>query len=474
MPTTKTTKWRVGRSVGKGGSCEVRIVYPDDPGRNPGKYCAKIIDLTRLQKYERDSALRESKLLKNIPSHEYILSLVDCFRFEGQLLIVTQYCEGGDLFHYLRERYKEPIVGTAGLDESEIWKLFGQVVSAVKHLHKLKVLHRDIKSKNIFLDKDKKTIKLGDFGIAKQLGSRSALATTAVGTPNYMSPELCSGSPYSWSSDLWSLGCLLYEFASGTYPFESHALEPLLRKIRTKEPNMSLCHPHGLHRSHQLSSTIRGLLLKDPSKRMTLSQVSRSLDVANLSRMRTHSESSAVSSSSDQAHFSLRRQRPISDDRTPSLFNPPPSYTPEPQGLFPQSLESLPGSEHASIICQFSSPPSASPMAPNLSQQDHKCPKFAESVHPSRAIALSQLEPPSIPPELLLRPRKTSTATFHNLEKRMAALEAHVGECVIRSMFDTLQRGVGVERERLRVQKTLCTEIEDLWLDMVEAYDVVV
>lgn len=80
----------------------------------------------------------------------------------------------------------------------------------MKHVHDRKILHRDLKSQNIFLTKSN-FVKLGDFGIARVLSHTKDIAKTVVGTPYYLSPEIIENRPYSFSSDIWSLGVLLYE-----------------------------------------------------------------------------------------------------------------------------------------------------------------------------------------------------------------------------------------------------------------------
>ncbi|KAI8842775.1 kinase-like domain-containing protein [Chytriomyces cf. hyalinus JEL632] len=260
------TKWSLGALVGKGGSAQVRIVTSKDAGiPATRKYCAKIIHLHALQKYERNAALRECKLLRSIPPHQHILRMFDCFRLDGRLYIITEYCEGGDLHQHLRALRAT----RAGLTDLEVWHYFNQVVSAVSHLHALNILHRDIKSKNIFLDKEKKLLKLGDFGISKQLSSISDLTSTAVGTPNSMSPELCSGKQYSFSSDIWSMGCLLFELCTSRYPFEASRLSELLRQICSDEPEWVQLGG----RSFELNETTKGLLQKSIEKRITLVQL---------------------------------------------------------------------------------------------------------------------------------------------------------------------------------------------------------
>jgi NIMA (never in mitosis gene a)-related kinase len=94
---------------------------------------------------------------------------------------------------------------------------------AVKHIHGKKVLHRDIKLQNVFLTADNQ-IKLGDFGISKFLECTGDFAKTALGTPYYLSPEICSGFKYNYKTDIWMLGCLLYELCTLHKPFEGDSL----------------------------------------------------------------------------------------------------------------------------------------------------------------------------------------------------------------------------------------------------------
>jgi serine/threonine protein kinase len=103
-------------------------------------------------------------------------------------------------------------------------------VAGLSFLHQRHVLHRDIKSKNIFRFSDGRVV-IGDFGACKSLAHTMALANTVVGSPLYMSPELLDGQPYSFSSDIWSLGCLLYELFAGTTPFVAASYPAVVFRI---------------------------------------------------------------------------------------------------------------------------------------------------------------------------------------------------------------------------------------------------
>jgi len=116
------------------------------------------------------------------------------------------------------------------LEEDEILSCFSQICLAIKHLHDRKILHRDLKSQNIFLTKSG-IVKLGDFGISKVLSHTKENVQTIVGTPYYLSPEIVENKPYNNKSDIWSLGILLYEMCCLEPPFNGTSLTMLAMRI---------------------------------------------------------------------------------------------------------------------------------------------------------------------------------------------------------------------------------------------------
>jgi len=143
---------------------------------------------------------------------------------------VMEYCPGGDLAAYIKKCRREK----RRIDEAVIWKVFLQTSLALHDCHSRKegtVLHRDLKPANIFLDASH-NVKLGDFGLARVLGSDSLFARTHVGTPYYMSPEQISKKSYNEKSDVWALGCILYEMACLQVPFEAQNEAQLATKIK--------------------------------------------------------------------------------------------------------------------------------------------------------------------------------------------------------------------------------------------------
>lgn len=95
-----------------------------------------------------------------------------------------------------------------------------QILLGLNHMHSKKILHRDIKTLNVFLD-DELSVKLGDMGVAKILSTNTNFAKTIVGTPYYLSPELCEDKPYNEKSDVWALGVVLYECCTQRHPFDA-------------------------------------------------------------------------------------------------------------------------------------------------------------------------------------------------------------------------------------------------------------
>lgn len=144
------------------------------------------------------------------------------------------------------------------------------MIAALEYLHKAKVLHRDLKTSNIFITGAGR-LKLGDFGIAKVLENSVQNAQTVVGTPYYMSPEICQNQPYSFKSDVWSLGCILYELCALRRAFEASNLLSLVSQITEKEvePIPSLY-------SKELDLLIRSMLVKSPEGRASVESVKNS------------------------------------------------------------------------------------------------------------------------------------------------------------------------------------------------------
>eukprot|EP00437_Effrenium_voratum_P019248 CAMPEP_0181459908 /NCGR_PEP_ID=MMETSP1110-20121109/33069_1 /TAXON_ID=174948 /ORGANISM="Symbiodinium sp., Strain CCMP421" /LENGTH=261 /DNA_ID=CAMNT_0023584445 /DNA_START=36 /DNA_END=818 /DNA_ORIENTATION=+ len=195
-------------------------------GSDDQYFIAKTIDLTCLSSKEQETAFQEVALLRRL-DHPNIVSYRDNFFMGDTLVIIMQYCEGGDLATYIKDMRKQ----RQRIDEQQIMHYFVQILQALQYIHGERILHRDLKTSNLFLMKSKFVVKLGDFGISRVLEGSIEAAITVVGTPYYMSPEVCENKPYTFKSDVWSLGCCLYEMCMLKHAFSADNLLGLVYKI---------------------------------------------------------------------------------------------------------------------------------------------------------------------------------------------------------------------------------------------------
>mmetsp|Transcript_25178 Transcript_25178/g.65707 ORF Transcript_25178/g.65707 Transcript_25178/m.65707 type:complete len:724 (+) Transcript_25178:96-2267(+) len=217
-------RYKVIEEIGKGSYGEVVLVRGREDGK---KWALKKLNITGVPEEQRTAALREAKLMRQL-SHPNLVRFKEEFCEKGNLYIVMQFCQGGDLNQKLR-RQKEL------LPEWQVMEWTVQVALALQYLHEHRILHRDLKTQNIFLLKKrrdgKQHIMLGDLGIARQLTAEAELATTFIGTPYYMSPELFSNAPYNYKSDVWALGCCIYEMATLHQAFNARDMCSLVRCV---------------------------------------------------------------------------------------------------------------------------------------------------------------------------------------------------------------------------------------------------
>ena len=188
----------------------------------------KQILIEGMDKKEKDDVLNESIILAKL-DHQNIIKFFEVFESnkpKHMVNIVTEYADGGDLSEKIKEKKNK----NNNFTESEILDYFTQICLAIKHIHEKKIIHRDLKSGNIFLMKNG-LVKLGDFGIAKRFQKTMDKAKTIIGTPYYFSPEIINGKPYDSKSDIWSLGVLLYEMMTFKMPFNANSLPMLSVKI---------------------------------------------------------------------------------------------------------------------------------------------------------------------------------------------------------------------------------------------------
>ena len=193
-----------------------------------------------------------------IARHENIIGYKEAFVDDSTstLCIVMEYADGGDLL----DKIKSHVRNRTKFSEEEIMKLFAEMATGLKALHDLRICHRDIKCANMFLSKG--NIKIGDLNVSKIV--KVGLLYTQTGTPYYASPEVWKDRPYDVKSDIWSLGCVLYEMCALHPPFMASGMKELYSKVTQGSfPEI----PENY--SPELSNLVHSLLQITPSRRPT-------------------------------------------------------------------------------------------------------------------------------------------------------------------------------------------------------------
>jgi len=185
--------------------------------------------------------------------HPNVIEMLDSFETDKEVVVVTELAEG-ELFQILEDDGK--------LSESQVNDITCQLLSALFYLHSHRILHRDMKPQNVLIGKGG-IVKLCDFGFARAMSVNTLVLTSIKGTPLYMSPELVEEKPYDHNADLWSLGCILYELYVGKPPFYTNSIFQLVSLIIKDDIKW----PKSM--SEDFRSFLKGLLIKDPRRRLT-------------------------------------------------------------------------------------------------------------------------------------------------------------------------------------------------------------
>ncbi|KAG0056981.1 hypothetical protein BGZ83_002588 [Gryganskiella cystojenkinii] len=262
-------------SIGSGSFGMIRKVRRKIDGQILAR---KEIDFRKMNNKEKEQLVAEVNILKDL-KHPNIVQFLERVidREHSFIYILMEYCEGGDLASVIK-RHKDRKMP---IQEDFVWKLTAQLISALHECHcglvldeqsqkmvSRQILHRDLKPDNVFLD-GKKNVKLGDFGLSRSLSDpKLTFAKTYVGTPYYMSPELLSESLYDAKSDIWSLGCVIYEMCALEPPFLADSQAALTAKIKygmvSRIPGRY---------SDELNQVIRSMLQVDPRRRPSTTEL---------------------------------------------------------------------------------------------------------------------------------------------------------------------------------------------------------
>lgn len=241
--------------------------------KTDGKVVAlKMIDYSKMSRPEKQLIINEINILKKI-NNDHVVKYLDRVNDQEKhiLHLIMEYCPGGDLEHLITKTK----ISNDYIREEQIWLSLGELALALKDCHCApeKILHRDIKPGNIFINEEGH-VKLGDFGLAKKIDTD--YTKTYLGTPYYMCPEINKKSKYNEECDIWALGCVIYQMA---------ALEPPFRGCREEQLRMNILYSpitrfSTKHYSDSLWNIVSWMLEKDPKKRPTVMQILEYRNVA--------------------------------------------------------------------------------------------------------------------------------------------------------------------------------------------------
>ena len=252
--------YKIIKLLGEGSFGKAYLAKTD---KDDKKYVIKQIIMDGMTDQEKRDTFNEAVILKKL-DHPNIIKFKEVFlqrKPQEALNIVTEFCDGGDLGQKIDEQKKTK----ERFPESQILDYITQICLALQHVHKKKIIHRDLKSGNVFLMQSG-IIKLGDFGIAKVIKSKKA--QTMVGTPYYLSPEIISSMPYDDKSDIWALGVLLYELMTFKMPFSANSLPLLKIKI-----NRGVFKPPPNAYSTEIRDLLNKCLTLKPEQRPSINEI---------------------------------------------------------------------------------------------------------------------------------------------------------------------------------------------------------
>ncbi|GKT37063.1 hypothetical protein ADUPG1_009921 [Aduncisulcus paluster] len=248
--------------IGRGSFGEVHRARLNHTGQ---LVALKYISRSGKTKEELKTLEREILILRKL-QHPFIVRQLDSFETADDIVVVTELAQG-DLSQILK--YDRTI------EESEIRLIAYQLVQALSYLHARRVIHRDLKPSNVLVFENRR-IKVADFGFARVLSPATLFLTSIKGTPLYMAPEVLTTHRTDTRSDLWSLGCLLYELAVGRPPYVAGTIFALTNKLQRCRPEF----PSTI--SSSLRSILEGLLVPTAEERMTLDQLMQSEFIGNV------------------------------------------------------------------------------------------------------------------------------------------------------------------------------------------------
>lgn len=284
------------------------------------KASKKLFALKKIEVDERkktrtkEAVMKEASILSQLKHPHIVLyhkSFVD--PSQDHVCIILDLCDGGNL----SEKIEDASQNGLNFSEKQVMQWFIQIVMAVQYMHSKHILHRDLKAENVFLNK-RNVVKLGDFGISKILDNTIDVAKTVVGTPSYLSPELVQDIPYNSKSDIWAVGCLLYEMTALSRPFDGNSLIGLFFNIiKGDYQPLPADSPRGI------CDLVASMLVKTPENRPSASAM------LNVPYVKSHL-ASFISDTENIRALRGRRDNPGDGGDTSRLNPTPRNFAPSP------------------------------------------------------------------------------------------------------------------------------------------------
>ena len=253
----KIRKYIKGRLLGKGGFAKCYELICQD---NNKVFAAKMLPQSNITTdRQRQKLMTEIKIHKSL-HHQKIVAFEHVFEDTTNVYILLELCQNQTLNELFLRRKR--------LTEVEVQCYIFQLIKALQYLHSHRVIHRDLKLGNLFLN-DKMELKVGDFGLATKLDFVGERKKTVCGTPNYIAPEVLYGSGHSYEVDIWAVGVIIYTLLIGKPPFETKDVKTTYNKIKKGEFSFPVTSKISL----AAKNLIKKILIVDPKRRPTLSAI---------------------------------------------------------------------------------------------------------------------------------------------------------------------------------------------------------
>ncbi|XP_059196118.1 serine/threonine-protein kinase Nek11 [Centropristis striata] len=254
-------RYSILQALGRGSFGSVYLVQDTKASDGEQLKVLKQVPVGDLRPDETVRAVQEAQLLSSL-QHPAILSFHLSFLEGDAFCILTEFCQDGDLDCRLEEVRR----GGRSLPEEQVVDWLIQLLLGLHYMHQRRILHRDLKAKNVFLKRN--LVKIGDLGVSCLLIGSCDLASTFTGTPFYMSPEILKQQRYDYKSDIWALGCLLYQMCSLSHAFQAPSFLSVVKRIvEGTAPTLPRRY------SQELDAVLQRMLQKEPASRASAAEL---------------------------------------------------------------------------------------------------------------------------------------------------------------------------------------------------------